>query len=146
MPAAEPYIDTSAFTKRYIDEAGSDDFDAFLNRLPRVRISRLAVVEFRCVLQRRRRAGEFDRTYEHAALADFAEDVRSGYFEIEPLADRHAIEANELIGRLADHPLRTLDALHLAIAQSVGASVLATADRAMARAAEALGFATVMFG
>jgi uncharacterized protein len=146
MPAAEPYVDTSAFAKRYIDEAGSDDFDVFLGRFPRVRISRLAVVEFRCLLQRRRRAGDFDSRYERAALADFAEDVRSGYFEVQPLADRHAVVANELIDRLAGHSLRTLDALHLAIAHGVGASILATADRGMARAAEALGIATVTFG
>jgi predicted nucleic acid-binding protein len=146
MPAAEPYIDTSALAKRYIDEAGSDDFDAFLARYPHVRISRLAVVEFRCLLQRRRRAREIDAAYEQAALADFADDVGCGYFEIEPLIDRHAVVAHELIDRLTGHSLRTLDALHLAIAQSVGASVLATADRDMVRAAEALGLATVTFG
>ena len=36
--------------------------------------------------------------------------------------------------------------LHLAIAQSAGVKVLATADRAMARTAEALGIRTVTFG
>ncbi len=146
MPAAEPYVDTSALAKRYIDEAGSDDFDAFLAKCPRVRISRLAVVEFRCLLQRRRRAGEIDVAYEQAALADFADDVGCGYIQIEPLVDRHAVVARELIDRLSGHSLRTLDALHLAIAQGVGASVLATADRDMVRAAQALGFAIVTFG
>jgi hypothetical protein len=66
MPAVEPYIDTSALAKRYIDEAGSEDIDAFLGRWPRVLISRLVVLEFRCVLQRRRRAAEIDATYERA--------------------------------------------------------------------------------
>jgi uncharacterized protein len=146
MPAAEPYVDTSALAKRYIEEAGSDDVDAFLSGCTRVRISRLAAVEFRCLLRRRFRAREIDAAYEQAALADFAADVGSGYFEIEPLIDRHAIVADQLIGRLADHSLRTLDALHLAVAQSVGASVLATADRAMMRAARALGLPTVTFG
>jgi predicted nucleic acid-binding protein len=146
MPAAEPYVDTSALAKRYIDEAGSDDFDAFLSGCPQVRISRLAVVEFRCLLRRRRRAREINATYERAALADLADDVDSGYFTIEPLVDRHAVAAHELIDRLPGHSLRTLDALHLAVAQSVGASILATADHDMARAAEALGLATVTFG
>ena len=146
MPAAEPYIDTSALAKRYIDEAGSEDFDAFLGRWPRVLISRLAVVEFRCMLQRRRRAAEIDAAYERAAMADFADDVRNGYFEVQPLADRHAIIAHDLIDQLSGHTLRTLDALHLAIAQSAGATVLATADRGMARAAEALGIGAVTFG
>jgi uncharacterized protein len=146
MPAAEPYIDTSALAKRYIDETGSDDFDAFLARWPRALISRLAVVELRCVLQRRRRAAEIDATYERAALADFGDDIRSGFFQVEPLADRHAIVAHDLIGRLSGHSLRTLDALHLAIALSSGATLLASADRAMARAAGALGISAVTFG
>jgi len=46
---------------------------------------------------------------------------------------------------LFDYPLRTLDALHLAIAQSIGAGVLATADLGMARAAEDLGFTVATF-
>jgi hypothetical protein len=146
MPAAEPYIDTSALAKRYIDEIGSDDLDAFLSRRPRVLISRLAVVELRCLLQRRRRAAEIDAAYERAALADFADDVRSGFFQVEALADRHAVVAHDLIGRLSNHSLRTLDALHLAIALSTGATVLASADRAMVRAAGALGISAVTFG
>jgi predicted nucleic acid-binding protein len=146
MPAAEPYIDTSALAKRYIDEAGSNDLDTFLSRWSCARISRLAVVELRCLLQRRRRAKEIDAAYEQAALADFADDVRSGFFQIEPLADRHAVLAHDLIGQLTGHSLRTLDALHLAVARSAGVSMLATADRAMARAAGELGIEVVTFG
>jgi predicted nucleic acid-binding protein len=146
MHVAEPYLDTSALAKRYIDEAGPDDFDAFLAKWPHARISRLAVVEFRCLLQRRRRAREIDAAYERAALADFAADIGCGYLEIEPLIDRHAVVARQLIDRLIGHSLCTLDALHLAIAQSVGASVLATTDQQMVRAARALGMTTVTFG
>ena len=90
MPAAEPHIDTRALAKRCINEAGSEDFDAFLGTWRRALISRLTVVEFNCLLlHRRHRAGEIDNTYERAARANFADDVRSGYFEVEPLADRH---------------------------------------------------------
>ena len=72
--------------------------------------------------------------------------MRSGYFEVEPLADRHAIFAHDLIDQLSGHTLRTLDFLHLAIAHDAGATVLATADREMARAAGALGIGAVTFG
>jgi predicted nucleic acid-binding protein len=139
MPAAEPY-------KRYLNEPGSDAFDAFLGPLWRAVISRLTVVELRCLLLRRRRAGEIDDDYERAARAGFADDLRSGYFEVGPLADRHAIVAYDLIDQLSGHTLRTLDALHLAIAHGAGATMLATADRKMVRAAEALGIGAVMFG
>jgi uncharacterized protein len=146
MPAAEPYLDTSALAKRYLDEAGSDDFDAFLGRRPRALISRLAVVELRCLLKRRLGARQIDARYEQAALADFADDVRRGHFHVEPLTDRHALTAYDLVDQLSGHSLRTLDALHLAIARNVGAGIVATADFGMARAAEALGFTVVTFG
>lgn len=58
----------------------------------------------------------------------------------------HALRARDLLEELRHVPLRMLDALHLAIPQSIGAGVLATADLRMARAAEALGFAVVTFG
>jgi predicted nucleic acid-binding protein len=141
MPAAEPYFDTSALAKRYLDEAGSDDVDAFLGRRPRALISRLVVVELRCLLARRLGARQIDARYEQAALAG-----RRGHFQVEPLTDRHALTAYDLIDQLLGHSLRTLDALHLAIAQNIGAGILATADLRMARAAEALGFTVVTFG
>jgi predicted nucleic acid-binding protein len=146
MAAAEPCIDTSALAKRYLNEPGSEAFDAFLGTLSRALISRLTIVELHCLLRRRWRAGEIDDDYERAARAHFADDVRRGYFEVEPLADRHAMLAHDLIDQLSGYPLRTLDALHLAIAHGAGVRVLATADREMARAAEALGIGTVTFG
>ena len=142
MPAAEPYLDTSALAKRYLDEAGSSDLDDFLGRRPRALISRLGVVE----LRRRHRSGEIDASCEQAALADFADDVRSGHFQVEPLTDRHALMAYDLVDQLFGRSLRTLDALHLAIAQTIGVKMLATADLGMARAAEVLGFTVVIFG
>ena len=53
-------IDTSALAKRYLPESGSDEFDRFLGRMPSVSISRLTVVELRCLLARRRRNHEID--------------------------------------------------------------------------------------
>jgi predicted nucleic acid-binding protein len=78
MRAAERYVDTSALAKRYINEAGSEEIDAFLGRWPRVLISRLVVLELRCVLQRRRRAGEIGAAYERAAMADDGSACRRG--------------------------------------------------------------------
>ena len=53
--------------------------------------------------------------------------------------------AYHLIGRLADLPLRSLDALHLAAAEQIGASAFATADKTQAEAAAALGFTVHRF-
>jgi predicted nucleic acid-binding protein len=46
---------------------------------------------------------------------------------------------------LPRHGLRTLDALHLALVRATGLEVLATADRIMAAAAEALGLTVERF-
>lgn len=146
MPAAEPFVDTSVLAKRYLDEVGSDEFELFLRRRRSVLIARLAMLELHSLLRRRIRTREISPDYRQAALADFADDVQRGFIQIEPLADRHAFVARDLIEGLPEHPLRALDALHLAIAQTAGSRIMATADRVMAGAADALGFEVHSFG
>jgi predicted nucleic acid-binding protein len=108
-------------------------------------ISRLVVLELRCVLQRRH-AAEIDAAYERIAMADFAADISqrvlSGRTIDGPTCGRGTRARWTIVRSLT----ATLDALHLAIAQSAGVNVLATTDRAMARTAEALGIRTVTFG
>jgi predicted nucleic acid-binding protein len=146
MSAEAPYVDTSALAKWYLHESGSAEFVDFIRAQGLGLISRLTVVELRSLLGRRERAGEITTAYRRDAVQTFEADVRRGFLQIEPLSDSQAAIAADLIDRLADIPLRTLDALHLAVAQTAGARVVATADRALARAAEALGFSTVTFG
>jgi predicted nucleic acid-binding protein len=55
---------------------------------------------------------------------------------------RHLSQAREWMARLTV-PLRTLDALHLAVSASEGLRV-ATADRALARVARTLGIDAVL--
>ena len=140
------YIDTSALAKRYQREAGSDEFDRFLGRFRAVSISRLTVVEFRCLLARRRRNRELDAQAERRAAAAFDEDIARGFLEVHPLEDRHALDAYDLLMKLRAIPLRTLDALHLAIALAMGAHTIATADDTFSAAAAALRLNAKWFG
>lgn len=145
--SAEPvYVDTSALAKWYLPEPGSDAFVDFIRRQDRAAISRLTTVELRCLLARRRRAGDITLQHERDAWMTFEDDIRAGHLHVEALSDAHAIAARDLLDRLQGLPVRTLDALHLAIARSLAVQVIATADRVMARAAEALGMTTTMFG
>jgi predicted nucleic acid-binding protein len=139
------YVDTSAFAKWYLNEARSDDVEAFIRARRSIAISRLTVVELRCLLARRRRNKEIDRRIERGVLETFEGDMRQGFVTVHPLEDRHAVAAYGLLSRLVRHPLRTLDALHLAIAVESGARVLVTADAIMAAAATALGMAVERF-
>jgi len=132
--------------KRYLHEAGSDEVDYFLGRMVSVSISRLTVVELRCLLARRRRNRDIDAGAERRAAAAFEDDIVQGFLEVHPLEDRHAIGARDLLIRLAIVPLRTLDALHLAIATGIDASAVATADDIFAAAAAALRLRVEWFG
>lgn len=139
------YVDTSALAKWYVREPFSDEFDQFIRASGEPVISRLTVVEFRCLLARRRRAGSLSRDNEGDALHTFEEDIRLGFLKVDSMQDRHFALAHDLIEKMQDIPLRTLDALHLSIASSAGYLRFATADRVQAEAAETLGMHTEKF-
>ena len=137
MPA--PYVDTSALAKWYLNEPRSEDFAKYIQAERRVAISRLTVVELRCLLGRRRRARHLTAALEREILQAFQSHVQHGFLTVHRLEDHHALRADELIEQLKEEPLRTLDALHLAIALDLGCQRIATADRVMATAATKLG-------
>jgi predicted nucleic acid-binding protein len=144
--SASTYIDTSALAKRYLGEPGSDEFELFTARTPSAAISRLTLVEFRCLLGRRRRSREINIENERRASADFDDDIVGGFLEVHPLDDRHAIGARDILVKVGSVPLRTLDALHLAIAVDIQVTNVATADRNFALAARVLGLHVHWFG
>lgn len=139
------YLDTSALLKRYITDPGSDPFDAFfLEHAPHT-VSRLTFVEMRCALARRRRAGEISLQLEQEAMEEFQRDIHDGALVLHALTDGHVSAAYHLIGDVADTALRTLDALHLAIARALGIPGFSTADKTQAEAARQLGFTVHLF-
>ncbi len=140
------YLDTSALAKWYLNERGSDDFARWIVEQPEPWISTLTSVELRCLLARRRRTGEVTREIEAEVFATFEQDLADGDLYLHPVDDRAVQGALAIIGLAGDHPLRTLDALHLALARQLGAKELATADKTMADAASALGFEVARFG
>ena len=140
-----PYLDTSALAKWYLNEPRSEQVEAFIRAQSSAAISRLTVVEFRCLLARRRRAGEITKSVESRVYASFEQDVGAGFLQVYPVADEHLIAALSLITRLGRYPLRTLDALHLAIAQGIHCRRLATADKTIAGAGKAIGLGVARF-
>ncbi len=99
----------------------------------------------RSLLARRRRAGDLSPESETVIYAAFLQDIAEGSLRQYPVEDARFSEAANLISRYPGHPLRTLDALHLAVARSAQVDAVATADTVMAAAAEAMGFVTVRF-
>ena len=139
------YFDTSALAKWYLNESGSEDVEKYIQEHGPVDISDLTVVEMRCLLGRRRRAGEIDSKTEIQVFATFEEDIRQHFLICHPLPGGLSSGARNLLSLLSDVPLRTLDALHLVIAKEIQAEVLATADRVMAAGAKGIGISVARF-
>jgi predicted nucleic acid-binding protein len=139
------YVDTSALAKWYVPEPGSDELEAWIRAAPTPTISSLTLVEMRCLLARRQRAGSLSERQVSRAHGRLLQDIDQRHLIVEPAEDGDVRAAAHLIAELADHGLRTLDAIHLAICRSRQIGLLATADAVMAEAAAALGIEVVRF-
>ena len=139
------YVDTSALAKWYLNEPQSEAFEAFISSHPNAAICRLTVVEFRCLLARRRRASDSTAVHETRLGDAVAADITSGALALHPVEDTDFQAAVILIGDLRKQPLRTLDALHLAVARRLDVELVATADRVMAAACKELGIEVKSF-
>jgi hypothetical protein len=139
------YVDTSALVKWYVAEAYSDAFEAFVAGHPGALISRLTMLELRCTLARRKRNREIDEAAEREVCRTFESDILLGHLQVEPLRDEHLAMGQHFMEQLGEVPLRTLDAIHLAIAVDSKADLIATADRIMAQAAQQLGLQVEQF-
>ncbi|HMC14826.1 MAG TPA: type II toxin-antitoxin system VapC family toxin [Albitalea sp.] len=133
------YIDTSAFIKRYVNEATSERLDEFLASVEEdLVISPLGLTEFESMLQRRLRQRDFDQDYLDRTRDLLGRDIESAVWSIQPFDPNIIPHATRLIRELKT-PLATLDAIHLASAQAYGCKSLATGDRHVGRAAELCG-------
>jgi predicted nucleic acid-binding protein len=139
------FADTSALAKRYVPEVGSAWVQNWTDPASGhiTLISALSTVEFVALLARRQREGNVSVTDFNRLRLDFLFHVRRQY--------RVIALRQDVLGRaqllVTKHPLRTLDALHLASAQ-VAANVIGTfpifvtADQRLLAVAAAEGFPT----
>jgi len=111
------YLDTSVVAPLYWTEALSDRVEALLRQEVELGISKLVEVELCSVLSRRVRMREIERDEAQAIANRFQTDLNSGFYSQLILEPIHYEMARNWIRRF-DTPLRTLDALHLAIASA----------------------------
>ena len=140
------YLDTSALAKLYIVELGSQRMRALAspdagNRFALCAISK---VEFHSAIRRRQRAGDLTDDEADRALERFELHLTSSFLRQE-VNDEVIDLASDLTAR---HSLRAYDAVQLAgclALRSVSQEplVFVCADRALLRAAEAEGLATL---
>ena len=112
------FFDTSALAKLYHPEIGTPKVVEIVEAVgAQIRISRLTVVELRSVFAIKVRTQVVTQEDVSLLLRQFQEDVVSRKFHVFAVHESEFALAERLIERYAfDKPLRTLDAVQLAVA------------------------------
>jgi uncharacterized protein len=137
IPAGSLYLDASAFVTLHVADALSIRATALISSWSRqVIVSDLTVAEFSSVIARRFRTLELTK-------AEAAKCIGNGDVWVSRYANSVEMTGPDLKQAIAwiqrlELPLRTPDALHLAISRRLGARLM-TFDRQMAQAAASLG-------
>ncbi|MBK7471796.1 MAG: type II toxin-antitoxin system VapC family toxin [Betaproteobacteria bacterium] len=132
------FLDTSALAKRYIDEQGSDKVKALCQQADTLVVSVICLPELISAASRlvreRRLARAAYRQLKGDAVADL-EDADVCQITSEVLVS--------VVALLESHPLRALDAIHVACALAIAPDVFASADRRQLSAARKAGLKVV---
>jgi uncharacterized protein len=131
------YIDTSVLVAYYCPEAMSDRVQDFLSDQVRPAVSLLTEVELFSAIARKVRMGDLGQPDGNRILSKFLSHLDSDLFSITPVEAHHWQLARGWIS-LFNTPLRTLDAIHLAIASAENFE-LVTSDQQLIQAADTLG-------
>ena len=128
------YVDTSTLLKLIIDEEGSERALTIWSSADAVASVNLIVVEARAALAAAKRGRRLTTAQLRAAIAELGALVSD--LHIVPVTDELVASA----GELADaEGLRGYDAVHLAAALTIEATVLSSADAALCAAASRRG-------
>ena len=140
------YFDTSALVKRYVDEPGRREVQQLLRRHDCV-TSAILPVELRSALRRR----VAERTLDSSRVSEILKRVAGdrAYWTVIEVGTEVLSGAEALV---SVHPLRTLDAIHVASAQlfaarlSISDLIFVSADKRQTEVASAIGLATRHMG
>jgi predicted nucleic acid-binding protein len=124
------YVDTSTLLKLIIDEDGSDRAAAIWTAADAVASVNLIVVEARAAIAAATRAWRLSKSQHRTVVAEL--DVLLGDLHLIPVSDELVTAAADLA---EEEGLRGYDAVHLAAALAIEATVLTSADSALCDAA-----------
>lgn len=127
------YLDTSVVAPLYWSEALSDAIEELVRDESELGISQLVEVELVSALSRRVRMGELGPTEAQSIAEQFQTDLDDGFYVLIPIEPNHYTQARDWIRQFSTS-LRTLDALHLAIA-ATNHIPLVTADEELIESA-----------
>jgi hypothetical protein len=117
-------VDTSSFAKRYIQEAGSEQLDEFLQQASELAVCVIMVPELISALNRRLREGALTREQYQRAKKYLLNDVRDAtVLQLTPAVISRSVSLTE------NSVLRAMDALHVACALEWKADLFVTSDK-----------------
>ncbi len=131
------FLDTSVVAAYYLQETYSERVQAIYQQNGGLYLTELVELELYSVLSRLVRAGALDLDAARQAGALFSAHLDAGLYVRTHLQAGHYQWARDVIARF-ELPLKLPDALHLAAAWREGLRLI-TADRQLARNADALG-------
>jgi uncharacterized protein len=137
------YLDSSALAKLYVTEVETEDLESFLVGRTDLMISDLCITEVISAVARRRREGALDAKQANEIRRAILDDAKSASFRRLDLTPTVHREAERMLLSSQSVYLRTLDALHVAIALSGPAARLITFDDRMKAAAVLQGLEIV---
>jgi uncharacterized protein len=132
------FFDSSAFAKRYVQEAGSDDVLSWCERASEIGLSGIALPEIISAFCRLSREKRISRKQYHSLKVSLLEDVRDAAIcDLSPEVIRHSILA------LEKNTLRGMDSIHIGSALALHAEVFVSADQRQCLAAKSAGLQVV---
>lgn len=131
------YLDTSVLVSYYCPETVSDAVEKIIIKTQQPAISLLTEVEFVSAISKKIRDKKMSVIDGEKVLGEFQLHSKQQFFQWIPIHREHYEIAKSWIARFAC-PLRTLDALHLAVV-SLNNFILLTSDVQLAKSAGFLG-------
>jgi uncharacterized protein len=142
IPANGLYLDASAFVPLHVDDALSSQARALLRSWTRqVIVSDLTMAEFSSAIARRFRTLELTKAEAGKCISNG--DAWTSRFANPVEMTGHDLKQATAWIQSLELPLRTPDALHLAIVMRLGARLI-TFDRQMAQSATSLGIEVLL--
>ncbi len=132
----ECYIDSSVLGAYYTPEPLSEKAQAFLIGIDIPVISMLTEVEMASLIAKKIRVGDFGVRQARKILKEFRSHLEAGYFRKLMPSRGHYLRATDMLATFKTS-LRSLDALHLAMASSESLPIV-TADTTLRQAAKYL--------
>lgn len=132
------YFDSSAFAKRYVQEAGTALVLDWCDKADELALSVIAIPELISAFCRLRREGHLTMDQYAGLKADLMADIADALIlDTTPEVLQAAVRA------LESHTLRGMDAIHIGCAKSAAADLFLSADHRQCTAAERLGLKVV---